>query len=423
MYYSFPDSSLIYAKSPNGYLGELYIRALIRTPADTVGAQEWIVTNERDSAAPKMIKNLVGQKLFVLKPGQYMVDIQIFDVHDTASRANSSFPIIIKDFSRPVLAISDIEVASVINTEKGHAAFKKGSLNVVPNATLEYNDTLPELHLYTEVYNSNKISSNGFKVNYTVFDALKNEVFSVPMFRHSVAQGIVETISLPMDIVPSGAYFVQATVFAPAENPTDSASTIKKVYIINPKIPPSIGIAMSEDDMFNRSEFATMTEEQIISEYDKFAIIATAAEIDAYNSLSENRAKQKYLYRFWGMQDSDPATLINETLEDFRKNVAYANTYYSTIQQRDGWRTDRGRVLLKYGKPSEIERNDYNVEGRPYEIWTYNNLQGGAIFAFVDKSGHNNYRLVHSTARGETRDDRWMQRHVQLQNLNPNGGR
>jgi hypothetical protein len=44
---------------------------------------------------------------------------------------------------------------------------------------------------------------------------------------------------------------------------------------------------------------------------------------------------------------------------------------------------------------------------RPYEIWFYAEIQGGATFNFVDMKDINNHILVHSTAIGELRNDNW----------------
>ena len=132
--------------------------------------------------------------------------------------------------------------------------------------------------------------------------------------------------------------------------------------------------------------------EDIKQEFEKIQFLAIPQDIASFNSLADLKAKQKFMYRFWAVRDSDTATVNNETLDEYRKQIAYASTYYSNVQIKDGWRTDRGRVRLKYGAPSEVTRQDFNVGGKPYEIWSYNNIQGGnVIFCFVDLNGYNNH--------------------------------
>jgi len=69
MYYSFPDSSLRYVGAANQLVGELYVKTVIYSPHDTAAVQEWVVSNKRDTHNFAVVKNLIGQKLFVLKPG------------------------------------------------------------------------------------------------------------------------------------------------------------------------------------------------------------------------------------------------------------------------------------------------------------------------------------------------------------------
>ena len=86
--------------------------------------------------------------------------------------------------------------------------------------------------------------------------------------------------------------------------------------------------------------------------------------------------------------------------------MQHANQQYKG-NFREGWRTDRGRVLLIYGRPDEIERFPFSNQNRSYEVWHFYQVQGGVDFIFVDKREMGDYELVHSTARGELYDPEW----------------
>ncbi len=77
---------------------------------------------------------------------------------------------------------------------------------------------------------------------------------------------------------------------------------------------------------------------------------------------------------------------------------------------KEGWKTDRGRVYIMYGEPNEIERYPNQTQTRPYEIWSYYDLEGGVRFVFGDITGFADYQLLHSTKRGELRDQYWERR-------------
>jgi hypothetical protein len=75
---------------------------------------------------------------------------------------------------------------------------------------------------------------------------------------------------------------------------------------------------------------------------------------------------------------------------------------------RDGWQTDRGRVYLLYAEPDDVQRFPSSDNGKPYEIWNYNQIESGVVFVFIDRNGFGDYQLVHSTKRGELQDESWQ---------------
>jgi hypothetical protein len=74
---------------------------------------------------------------------------------------------------------------------------------------------------------------------------------------------------------------------------------------------------------------------------------------------------------------------------------------------REGYRSDRGRVYIVYGAPDDVERHPNEVDSKPYEIWSFHNIQGGVIFVFVQRNQGGDYDLVHSTHRNELHDENW----------------
>jgi GWxTD domain-containing protein len=112
---------------------------------------------------------------------------------------------------------------------------------------------------------------------------------------------------------------------------------------------------------------------------------------------------------FWKARDQFSDTPQNEFFLSYFQRVEVANARYNTLS-RQGWKTDRGRIYLMYGEPTEIERYPSQIETRPYEIWQYTEIEGGVFFIFADLLGFSDYNLIHSTKRGELRDDNWTRR-------------
>ena len=148
-------------------------------------------------------------------------------------------------------------------------------------------------------------------------------------------------------------------------------------------------------------EYAGVEEADLNKEFDWARYEASDVEKAQFKALRGADPKRKFLADFWQHR---PLGFKQEYL----KRVAYANANFN-IMGRPGYVTDRGRVYIMYGPPDDYDRHPNETQLRPYEIWTYNNIQGGVLFAFVQRSSTGDYELVHSTHRNELHDDNWMQ--------------
>ena len=119
--------------------------------------------------------------------------------------------------------------------------------------------------------------------------------------------------------------------------------------------------------------------------------ILPADQVKAIASGSTQEMTQK-LYAYWRTQDPTPATAYNERMATFYKRVDYADFNYSNGHILDGVMTDRGKIYLLYGPPTDIERT-FLPGDAPVETWTYtNNVK--RIFRFEELSGHGEYKLT-----------------------------
>jgi len=93
---------------------------------------------------------------------------------------------------------------------------------------------------------------------------------------------------------------------------------------------------------------------------------------------------------FWARRDPTPGTPRNESREEFLRRVEHVNATYSNIDP--GWRSDMGRIYIRYGPPDQVEKDPFSGSGPPREIWIYTarNLR----YVFVDTEGFGRYRLV-----------------------------
>jgi len=180
---------------------------------------------------------------------------------------------------------------------------------------------------------------------------------------------------------------------------------VERFNVHNPSLPMDTLINPGGINI-DATEYATMSESDVQKEFEQARYIATKTELDQFKKLSGVEAKRKALHEFWLKRDDDLGTPENDFKKDYFKRVAESNAQYKT-GFREGWKTDRGRVYIVYGAPDEVERHANEIDVKPYEIWSYNRIQGGVVFIFGDRTGFSDYVLIHSTHRSEIHDENW----------------
>jgi GWxTD domain-containing protein len=136
--------------------------------------------------------------------------------------------------------------------------------------------------------------------------------------------------------------------------------------------------------------------------------IITDEERKAFKKLETDDEREHFIEEFWRRRDPDPDTDENEYREEYYERIAYANEHFAS--GIPGWKTDRGRVYIMYGKPDELEthpsggsynRETYEGGGStstyPFERWFYRYLPGvgsGIEIEFVDPTGSGEYRIA-----------------------------
>jgi GWxTD domain-containing protein len=119
--------------------------------------------------------------------------------------------------------------------------------------------------------------------------------------------------------------------------------------------------------------------------------LATREEYEVLRKASTDSARVRAWETFWLRRDPTPDTPRNEAMLDFFRRVRYANTHFSG-QTGAGWRTDQGRVYIRYGAPDQIEDRAATFQEPPLQIWHYFALN--RRFVFADREGFGRYELV-----------------------------
>jgi len=154
--------------------------------------------------------------------------------------------------------------------------------------------------------------------------------------------------------------------------------------------------------------FAGMTEARLDTTYLPLVYLMTAEEQGSYPSLTLE-GKRRWLRLFWEKRDPTPGTPRNEAQEDFYARMADANRRFREggSAQIPGWRTDRGRMFIKYGPPDEVLNRPQAGSSRPFEVWKY--TRGRALkYVFLDQTLFGNYVLIWTNDRREPSRPNWQ---------------
>ena len=136
--------------------------------------------------------------------------------------------------------------------------------------------------------------------------------------------------------------------------------------------------------------------------------IITDEERSAFKQLSNDEERDNFIEAFWARRDPTPDTVENEFKEEHYARIAYSNEHFAA--GIPGWKTDRGRMYIMYGKPDEIESHPSGgtyerpmEEGGgetstyPFETWRYRYLEGigqEIIIEFVDTCMCGDYHMT-----------------------------
>jgi GWxTD domain-containing protein len=118
--------------------------------------------------------------------------------------------------------------------------------------------------------------------------------------------------------------------------------------------------------------------------------IAKSSELDYIKDAKTSEEKLKRFLKFWKSVDPSPRTAKNELMIEYYNRIKIANERYSHYVE--GWKTDMGMVFIINGNPSVIDRHPFEADSKPYEIWTYYDINRQYIF--VDYTGYGDYRLT-----------------------------
>lgn len=115
---------------------------------------------------------------------------------------------------------------------------------------------------------------------------------------------------------------------------------------------------------------------------------------ETFDSLDDGNRKNQMqkIFDYWSRQDPTPSTAYNERMAEFFKRADYAYfNFAQSARSYDGAMTDRGKIYILYGAPTNIQRT-FLIGEDATETWTYSNKVKKS-FIFTDDTGRGEYKL------------------------------
>ena len=365
------------------------------------------------------IKELTDQYMYVkqsfaCKSGDYVFQIEMKDANDDFLPTVSKFEYTVDN--KRELQVSDIFCyEKAIPAENDHIYYKSGFAiypkfqtgnylyNVhdsVLNYYVEFYDIASEKELFIERYVKGKSRNLAIKSTYAVkpFKPFKRKI---------------ESNSIRISDLVSGNYELVVTIF------DSSKKQLVKALVPFQKISrekKTIEVANKKEQIRNLYKKALFEKHGLNNTHRLNQVIAAMALLEKkterrtfYNVIDNSNVEEKenFFLNYWEEKDRLHPQLA---IENF-VNVFDAVQDKFAYRGQDGYKTEKGRVYLEYGKPDDVQRKSRDNNSIPYEIWHYYKLksgQGNVIFVFRDANSSGQYELFHSNAAGELENPNWQ---------------
>jgi GWxTD domain-containing protein len=324
----------------------------------------WTDTVSTTKYAQTISKDLAREMSFNvnLPPGNYTAVIQFRD-KESGRSSEQRRSISVKNFKREEPSISSI---MIVRTEFDSAGRIEYSPNLSSVVSLSSKEVGPQV--YYEVYNAEKYETLTLK--YTITQRTRREQV-IDTYRRTLTPAgrqtrVLDTLSSQK--IKGGDYLLTIGIEDKNQRIIDESSI---VFLV-------------------RVQGASFLIQDIDKAIEQLEYIATWEEISKMREAKTHEEKVRLFNEFWKRYDPSPGTEENELQLEYYSRIEYANQNFSSYAE--GWRTDMGRIFVKYGMPDVIERQPPMMNQRPYEIWEYQ--QHNLRLIFVDVSGFGNYRLL-----------------------------
>lgn len=364
VYVQVPYDALQFVKAGGAFAGRYEVTVNLLSPDGALQSEKvWNEEVRVPSFEATISRNgaSISQRSVTVPPGIYTVRTQVRDL-ESKKVSTVVRKIIAGNYNAAPLSVSDIMLVSRL-TQAGDRR------SITPNVSGNIAESGNRFLTFFEIYAA--VPADSAEVHYIVTDNKGRQM--VNWFQQVRLSGRKTPVIARFDSAQyaTGAYMVSIEVL-PKHAPADLRPVLKqRAFVVRTG---NLPVSVTDLDLAIRQA----------------RYIARDNEYELFEKAGSDDEKRTLFDEFWKRRDPNPATQRNEVMEEYYGRVQYANEHFT--HYIPGWRTDMGMVFIIFGAPNNVERHPFDIDSKPYEIWSYYEYSRNVVF--VDETGFGDYRLL-----------------------------
>jgi GWxTD domain-containing protein len=345
--------------------------------------------------------SLVERVEFKVTPGKYDLEVALTD--SASGRSTSrNVPIVayaVAPAASDVVLSPSIRLTDGRDTTLGPGEWRWGNMALTPVVNLRLTPVRARAFYLVEVYPA---QDTAVTMSARVLDDEGKVLVTTPARRVPVSHsGAMLRGQVDLTGLPSGHYRL-SVLLDQGERVDERSDGFTMAEFGETMEREGIRLAVLRET--DEGLFGQMNQVQLDEAAAPLTYISSADSLSVWKSGLSVAAKRQFLTRFWQQRDPTPGTPKNEVREAFYNRIAEANRQFGETGRTrvPGWRTDRGRIAVVNGDPSEqLDRRIGGGTAPPYLVWRYQRGKD-RYYIFTDRTGFGVYKLIASNDLKET---------------------
>ncbi len=353
--------------------------------------------------------NFLEMRRYAMDNGVYDVEIQLKDNNKLTNVATYK-SIVQVDFPTDLLRQSDITLLSRYQADSSDNKYVKNGYFLEPLPFQYYDRNFANLLFYNELYNTDKSIKEDFLLSYSIENTegvANKKAVIIGHKRKKMGNVIPNLVSMDISKLESGNYRLVVTV----RNRNNDLLSQKDVYFQRNN--PFLNAVLDSipTDALDKEFVGKLDPKALRFALKSIAMNVTEEETSTLNTIimkGDSMAERRFLFSFFARKNPN---MPEQAYEEYMMVARAADRLYKNGFGY-GFESDRGRIYMRHGQPSDVVSVENEMNAPPYEVWVYNTIektkQTNVKFLFYNPNlVANGYLLLHSTCRGEVNNPRW----------------